>query len=258
MKETVNWPITMSRRSALQLGGALALSSVVPRAARAQTRRYRRTNVSGAAGKKALASYRKAVRAMLALPPSDARNWYRIALVHALDCPHGNWWFLPWHRGFLGYFEQICRELSGDPDFALPYWDWTAEPRIPAEMFDDVLTPTDAGTRIEGSRDDTFVMQLTEHSGGGYVWDFDQLVASGFVIVADHRAALDPDGVGGPVVRRVTAAVDAADRGRVSVEERRPWQPAPPASSLTFDFDMTGPEPAGLSRADRRRFLEAA
>ena len=131
---------------------------------------------------------------------------------------------------------------------------------VPADYRGDVwlLTPADAGTRIDGSRDDIFVMQLTEHSGGGYVWDFDQLVASGFVIVADYRASLDPDGVGGPVVRRVAAAVDAADRGRVSVEERRPWQPVPPASALTFEFDMTGPEPAGLSRADRRRFLEAA
>ncbi|MCF8883423.1 ImmA/IrrE family metallo-endopeptidase [Erythrobacter sp. SN021] len=131
---------------------------------------------------------------------------------------------------------------------------------VPADYRGDVwlLTVADAGTRIEGSRDDIFVVQLAEHSGGGYVWDFDQLVASGFVIAADHRAALDPDGVGGPVVRRITASVDAADRGRVSLEERRPWQPAPPASALTFEFDMTGPEPAGLSRADRRRFLEAA
>jgi len=51
---------------------------------------------------------------------------------------------LPWHRAFLGWFEQTSRELSQDADFALPYWDWTAEPRIPAEMFEGVLTPTDA------------------------------------------------------------------------------------------------------------------
>jgi hypothetical protein len=64
--------------------------------------------------------------------------------------------------------------------------------------------------------------------------------------------------VGGPVVRRVTAAVEVADSGRVSIAERRPWQPVPPAASLTFDFDMTGPEPTGMSRADRRRFFEMA
>jgi tyrosinase len=53
-----------------------------------------------------------------------------------------NWWFLPWHRGYIGWFEKKCRELSGDPEFALPYWDWTEQTKIPPEMFDDVLDPT--------------------------------------------------------------------------------------------------------------------
>lgn len=109
-----------------------------------------RLNVNDSKAAAMLASYKKAVRAMLALPPSDPRNWYRNALVHTLDCPHGNWWFLPWHRGYLGWFEQTCRELSGDPGFTMPYWDWTQhadssqpfQPRVPASMFDDVLTPT--------------------------------------------------------------------------------------------------------------------
>jgi tyrosinase len=34
--------------------------------------------------------------------------------------------------------------LSGDPEFALPYWDWTKQPFIPPEMFDDVLDPNNA------------------------------------------------------------------------------------------------------------------
>lgn len=78
---------------------------------------------------------------MLKLPPTDSRNWYRQAFVHALDCPHGNWWFLPWHRAYLSWFERTCRELSGDPSFALPYWDWTKTQRIPTAMFGDVLDP---------------------------------------------------------------------------------------------------------------------
>jgi tyrosinase len=113
--------------------------------------KYRRLSLSDPRAAAMLESYKKAIRAMLALPPSDPRNWYRLALAHALDCPHGNWWFLVWHRGYVGWFEQICRELSGDPTFALPYWDWTANPdpskpfqaRVPDVMFEDVLTPTD-------------------------------------------------------------------------------------------------------------------
>jgi hypothetical protein len=76
---------------------------------------------------KDLASYAKAVEAMLKLPASDPHNWYRIAITHLFDCPHHNWWFLPWHRGYLGWFERICRVHSGDPHFALPFWDWNAD-----------------------------------------------------------------------------------------------------------------------------------
>ena len=104
--------------------------------------KFVRANVSGLSGSSALASYKKAIKVMLALPPNDPRSWYRQVLVHTVDCPHGNWWFLPWHRGYLGWFERICRELSGDSTFALPYWDWSKEPRIPEVMFDDLLTPT--------------------------------------------------------------------------------------------------------------------
>ena len=92
-----------------------------------------------------LDSYEAGVRAMLALPPDDARNWYRIAMVHIMDCPHENWWFLPWHRGYLGSVERVIRELSGNPRFALPFWDWTDAPSVPARFFQGLLDPTNAG-----------------------------------------------------------------------------------------------------------------
>jgi tyrosinase len=144
MLEQSTAPTALSRRDFLSATGAAIGAATVPfGAALAQSTKYRRLNVSNPQSARVLASYKKAIRAMLALPPTDPRNWYRNALVHTLDCPHGNWWFPVWHRGYLGWFEQTCRELSGDPDFALPYWDWTAEPRVPAAMFIDVLTPTD-------------------------------------------------------------------------------------------------------------------
>ena len=34
-------------------------------------------------------------------------------------CMHGNWWFLPWHRGYLYFFERIVRKISGDDSFRL-------------------------------------------------------------------------------------------------------------------------------------------
>ncbi|ROU06686.1 tyrosinase family protein [Lysobacter enzymogenes] len=125
----------------LPLGPALAAATGSgPAAAPA---RYRRYDVASAEGQKMLASYARGIQAMLELPVEDPRNWFRYAFVHFFDCPHGNWWFYVWHRGYIGYFEQIVRELSGDPDFALPYWDWTRHPRLPAGMFEGVLSPTD-------------------------------------------------------------------------------------------------------------------
>ncbi len=130
----------------------------------------------------------------------------------------------------------------------------------PANYRGDVwlLSERDAGARIDGSRNDLFVLRLEEHSGGGYLWDLDQLIASGFAVVRDEREAFDGDGIGGPVVRRVTAAPDAPRRGRMSLDERRPWQPSAALTNLTLDFDLTGPEQEGLSRAERRHLLEAA
>ena len=91
----------------------------------------RRSVATMAANDPDLVAYRRAVAAMKALPLSDPRNWTRFSLVHRDFCPHGNWYFLPWHRAYLVSFERVCRELSGKADFALPYWDWTANRRVP-------------------------------------------------------------------------------------------------------------------------------
>jgi Zn-dependent peptidase ImmA (M78 family) len=121
-----------------------------------------------------------------------------------------------------------------------------------------LLTERDAGTRIDGSRNDLFVLQLEEHSGGGYLWNIDQLKESGFAIVRDERESIDGEGVGAPVIRRVTAEPPEPYRGHLVVDERRPWEPDEPIASLKVDFDLTGPEEAGFSRAERRGLLEAA
>jgi tyrosinase len=89
-------------------------------------------------------SYREAVAAMKALPSTDLRSWQHQAEIHNNFCPHGNWFFLPWHRAYLYYFERICRKLSGNKHFALPYWDWTVDPHVP--------TPFWSGTLLDNTR----------------------------------------------------------------------------------------------------------
>lgn len=131
---------------------------------------------------------------------------------------------------------------------------------IPDNYYGDawLLTEADQGTSISGSRNDLFVIRLREHSSGGYVWNFDQLVESGFLIVQDAREALDNEGVGNPVFRNVTAHLEYSSQGKINLAEQRPWQPHDPLSELSFDFDLSGPELEGLSRADKKRALLAA
>jgi tyrosinase len=100
--------------------------------ARQIANRPKRRNIATMASNDSdLVTYKSAVTAMKGLPPSDHRNWENQAQIHFDHCPHGNWWFLPWHRAYLLYFEKICRQLTGSKDFALPYWNWTANPTIP-------------------------------------------------------------------------------------------------------------------------------
>jgi tyrosinase len=83
------------------------------------------------ASHRVLQSYRRAITAMKALPRGDRRNWVRMATVHLDHCAHRNWYFLPWHRAYLLSFERVCRQMSGDDEFRLPYWDWSQNPQMP-------------------------------------------------------------------------------------------------------------------------------
>lgn len=132
-----------TRRDFLATAAVAAGAAALPFAPARAAAKYTRYNVTSPEGQKMLASYAKGVEAMLKLPADNPQNWFRNAFIHLMDCPHGNWWFYVWHRGYLGNFERTIRALSGDDTFALPYWDWTELPQIPDSMFDGALTPTD-------------------------------------------------------------------------------------------------------------------
>src|SRR3954464_8122817 len=120
MKHRMGKHICTTRRLFVVGASALALNSP-SWGASAQGRAVRRRSVRGmSANDPDLAAMRRAVAAMKALPQSDARNWIRFADIHRNFCPHGNWYFLPWHRAYIASFERICQELSGKRDFALP------------------------------------------------------------------------------------------------------------------------------------------
>jgi tyrosinase len=99
-----------------------------------------------------IVSYRKAVKAMQALPSTNPLSWAYQAAIHyttlpgppltAWDsCEHGTYYFWSWHRMYLYWFEKIIRRMSGDYGWALPYWNWTSatERKLPV-MFRDVTS----------------------------------------------------------------------------------------------------------------------
>ncbi|MEA2462471.1 MAG: polyphenol oxidase [Acidobacteriota bacterium] len=83
-----------------------------------------------------IVSLKAGIQAMKNLPAANPLNWNRWANIHRHPnglagplfntCQHGHWWFFPWHRMYILFFERIIRQLSGNPNFSLPYWDYTA------------------------------------------------------------------------------------------------------------------------------------
>ncbi|GAB7045578.1 FG-GAP-like repeat-containing protein [Catenuloplanes indicus] len=89
-------------------------------------------------------AYARAVRAMQARPLTDPRSWEYQGAIHGRtgtppagaiwnECQHGSWYFLPWHRGYLYWFEEIVRAeviaQGGPADWALPYWNYAVPGR---------------------------------------------------------------------------------------------------------------------------------
>lgn len=144
---------SLDRRTVLQgglgtLAASVALGGCEPFLDKIKNRPIRKNVATLAANGPEITAFRNAVAAMKALPSSDPRNWTRQAQIHNNFCPHGNWFFLPWHRAYLFYFEAICRELSGDKNFALPYWHWQLQPSIPAAFWGGTSNQLFNGTRV--------------------------------------------------------------------------------------------------------------
>jgi tyrosinase len=81
-----------------------------------------------------LISYRKAIKAMKALPTSNPLSWNYQAAIHRTTlsgsfpawntCQHGTHFFWSWHRMYLYWFERIIGKMCGDPSWRLPFWDY--------------------------------------------------------------------------------------------------------------------------------------
>ncbi|MGK0378977.1 MAG: tyrosinase [Patiriisocius sp.] len=108
------------------------------------------------AGDTTLQWYAKAVAEMKKRDSSDPTSWAYQGAIHGIpqnpdssqywkpylplpsrssvkkyweNCQHQSWFFLPWHRMYLAYFEQIVaqtiRDLGGPNDWSLPFWNYS-------------------------------------------------------------------------------------------------------------------------------------
>ncbi|RWO21742.1 tyrosinase family protein [Mesorhizobium sp.] len=139
-------------------------------AAAAQTTPLRRSIGELSLDDPIISTYRDFVRIMKE-KSGDFLNWDTVAEVHFDYCPHGNWYFLPWHRAYLAMYEQLCRDLTGNAEFALPYWDWTADRQIP-RAFSDPIWQESSNPLFEPTRTISPNASLPDDMVGPEVIDF--------------------------------------------------------------------------------------
>lgn len=130
-------------KAAVAVGAFTAYSSVVPGiGALAQASLRIRRNVDDMhLDDPDLATYRDFVGLMRSKPDSEPVSWVGFANQHGDEnnfkyCPHGDWYFLPWHRAYVEMYENAARVLTKNPKFAMPYWNWTTLRQLPSAFTD--------------------------------------------------------------------------------------------------------------------------
>lgn len=152
--------LTVTRRAFLQTLALAPLALWSTRHARAQQSLLVRHDASSTTGLEMLRIYADAVKAMHQRSDGDPLSWVWQHYTHfvngattkfaeidrlfgstssARSALAGEMWntcqshagqnanhFLPWHRMYVLFLENIIREVSGRPDFTLPYWNYTS------------------------------------------------------------------------------------------------------------------------------------
>ena len=154
-----------TRRSVLKaiaVGGAItAFSGILPGVkAFAQTELRKRRSVNNMSlDDPDLETYREFVGLMRNKPQTDLVSWIGFANQHGDTekvkyCPHGNWYFLPWHRGYMEMYEKAAAVLTNNPKFAMPYWDWTTLRKLPTAFTDTTYKGKPNPLYVPGRGDD--------------------------------------------------------------------------------------------------------
>ena len=96
-----------------------------------------------------LAALRAAFAA--AMERTDSRGYGHFASLHGFPepgyCEHRNQLFLPWHRGYLYFFELALQDLV--PGVTIPWWDWTQSTDIPAAFTEETDADGNRNTLLD-------------------------------------------------------------------------------------------------------------
>ena len=163
----------ITRRTALKAvvatGAVTVFSGVIPGlrtfAATAKLRVRRSVN-NMALDDPDLETYRDFVGLMRDKPQTERVSWLGFANQHGDEnnfkyCPHGDWYFLPWHRGFVEMYEKAAAVLTKNPKFAMPYWDWTTLRAIPQAFTDQQYKGKSNPLYVPGRGDDPSMARNT-------------------------------------------------------------------------------------------------
>lgn len=114
-----------------------------------------------------------------------------------------------------------------------------------------VIDEADDGLSFDGGPDDIVIFRCRESASGGYLWNESTLQQQGLEVLADGREESQGEEYGGAVTRVLVTRATEAREYRVSLSERRPWQPDDSMSTLTVSLDLRGKE-VGLPRLVRK------
>ncbi len=122
-----------SRRRFLQAAAAAGVTAGLGRAAAPAGKVLVRRDIASLdPNGPEIASLRRGFAVMKARPASDPTSFIFQANIHLTrdlpaargwnQCPHGNYFFAPWHRMYTYWFERLLRAAAGDPTLTVPYW----------------------------------------------------------------------------------------------------------------------------------------
>jgi tyrosinase len=131
---------------------------------------YVRKNAKNMTGKE-WNSIKRGIQVMMNLKETDSRGYLYQANIHGWSkhaenksktdeyswhkCQHGHYWFLPWHRMYLYYFERILRQAANDPELTIPYWDYFDGIPEPFRIPSDESNPLYKGNRCHAVNNGT-------------------------------------------------------------------------------------------------------